>query len=142
VDNELRDVASGSIVNPLHRMLHCVQMDPDVFRVSLDKVFRGCEDLYPPRAPPQADSELKLGECLSWPLEWPKALIRLKPETVTSTGPTAPTQAAAPTPEVAANDHADPSHVNPSSSSVFVEDDNVDDDLDFLANDGGFNQLS
>jgi hypothetical protein len=142
VDNELRDVATGSIVNPLHRTLHCVQMATDVFRVRLDNVVTGCEDLYPPEQPPEADSELKLGECLSWPLKWPKALIRLDPETVTPAGPTAPPQAAAPTPAVAADDHADPSHVNPGSSSAFIEDDNMEDDLDFLANDGGFDKLS
>ena len=94
VGNELKEVAKGSIVNPLNRMLHTVEMGPGEFRVTLARVFPGYEDLDPPHQPPGADSELKLGQCLTWPLKWPKALIRLDPvvrsQTVTPVGETAP----------------------------------------------------
>jgi hypothetical protein len=55
-----------------------------MFRVSVVRVFLGCKDLDPPYQRPDADSKLKLGGCLSWPLIWPKALIRA--ENITTSG--------------------------------------------------------
>ena len=139
VNNELKDVAKGSIVQQLHRMFHTVPMPPGMFRVSVTWVLAGYEDLDPPHQPPGADSELKLGQCLNWPVKWPKALIRLDPvvrsQTVTPVGETAPSQAAA-APAVSADDRAEPCRIEP-SSSAFVSDDCLE-DLDFLARDGGF----
>ena len=139
VDNELKDVANGSIVNPLNRMLHTVEMGPGEFRVTVARVFPGYEDLDPPHQPPGADSELKLGQCLNWPVKWPKALIHLDPvvrsQAITPVEGTAPSQAAA-APAVSADDRAEPCRVEP-SSSAFVSDDCLE-DLDFLARDGGF----
>ena len=102
VDNEFKDVTKGSIVNPLNRKLHTVDLGPGEFRVTLVRVFPDCADLDPPFQPPGADKEMKLGECLNWPLKWPKALIRLdqavRSRTVTPVCP-APPEAMA-TPEV------------------------------------------
>ena len=110
VDNELKEVAKGKIVNPQHRMFHTVSLGPGEFRVTLARVFPGCGDLDPPYQPLEADKEMKLGECLNWPLKWPKALIRLDPvvrsQTVTPVG-MGPSQAAAAPPEDA-DDRVDP----------------------------------
>ena len=91
VDNELKEVAKGKIVNPQHLMFHTVPLGPGEFWVTLARVFPDCGDLDPPY---QADKEMKLGECLNWP----KPLIRLDPvvrsQTVTPVG-MGPSQAAA-----------------------------------------------
>jgi hypothetical protein len=142
VDNELRDVAHGSIVNPRHRTLHTVEMGPGDFRVTLARVYPGCEHLYPPYQPPGADEEMKLGECVNWPLKWPKSLIRLDPvvrsRTVTPVC-SAPNEALT-APEVEADERPEPSQFEP-SSSAFVSDDCLA-DLDFLSKDGGFDVRS
>src|ERR1041384_6134429 len=52
-------------------------MADTMFRVALDRVFPGCANLDPPTQPPEADSELNLEQCLSWPMLWPKELIRV-----------------------------------------------------------------
>ena len=101
VDNELKDVTNASIVQPLQRKFHCMDMRPDVFRVVLAWVFPGCEELDPPYQLPGADSELKLGECS---------------QTTTPVG-TAPSQAKATTPVVA--DHAEAPH----GKGVGIDDD-------------------
>ena len=84
---------------------------------------------------------MKLGECLTWPLKWPKALIRLdaivRSRTVTPVC-SASTEVAT-SPAVALDDHAEPSRAEP-SSSAFVSDDCLA-DLDYLSKDGEFNVL-
>ena len=137
VDNELKEVANGKIVNPLNRMFHTVPLGPGEFRVTVARVFPGCGDLDPPYQPLEADKEMKLGECLNWPLKWPKALIRVDPvvrsQTVTPVG-MGPSQAAAAPPEDA-DDRVDPIAADPmaTTSSVFVSDDCLA-DLEYLTN--------
>ena len=77
VNNELKDVAKARIVAPLNHVFHTVPMADTMFRVALDRVFPGCANLDPPTQPPEADSELNLEQCLSWPMLWPKELIRV-----------------------------------------------------------------
>ena len=72
VENELRDVATGSIIAPLQRVMHNLPLSPDVFRVHIDRVLSGYDDLYPPSQPAGADSELTLYGCLGYPMTWPK----------------------------------------------------------------------
>ena len=86
VENELRDVATASIMTPLQRVMHNLPMAPNVFRVHIHRVLSGYDDLYPPIQPAGADSELTLRGCLGFPMTWPKALIRLDPP-VTCTPP-------------------------------------------------------
>ena len=86
VENELRDVATASIMSPLQRVMHNLPMAPDVFRVHIHRVLYGCGDLYPPIQPAGADSEKALKGCLGYPMTCPKALIRLDPP-ITCTPP-------------------------------------------------------
>src|SRR3954468_15692976 len=83
VNNELKDVAKARIVAPLNRVFHTVPMADTMFRVALDRVFPGCANLDPPTQPPEADSELNLEQCLSWPMLWHKDLIRVDPSFTT-----------------------------------------------------------
>ena len=69
----MKDVANRSIVTPLNRMFHTVELGAGDFSVTVARVFPGYEDLDPPHQPPGADSELKLGQCLNWSLKWPQA---------------------------------------------------------------------
>ena len=41
VENELRDVATTSIMAPLQRVMHNLPMAPDVFRVHIPRVLSG-----------------------------------------------------------------------------------------------------
>ena len=84
VNNELRDVAKGSIVMPTSRVFHGNEMPPHVYRVRVDRPFPGCEDLHPPYQPPMADSELKLGGLKNYMCLWPKTLIRLNTTSVSA----------------------------------------------------------
>src|SRR3954462_13569083 len=77
VNNDLKFVAKERIVAPLNCVFHTVPMADTMFRVALDRVFPGCANLDPPTQPPEADSELNLKQCLSWPMLWPKDLIRV-----------------------------------------------------------------
>ena len=83
VNNELKDVAKARIVAPLNHVFHTLPMADNMFRVALDRVFPGCANLDPPTQPPEADSELNLEQCLSWPMLWPKDLIRVDPSFTT-----------------------------------------------------------
>jgi hypothetical protein len=38
-------------------------MDPGIFKVSVDRVLLGYEDLDPPYQPQEADSQMVLGQC-------------------------------------------------------------------------------
>jgi hypothetical protein len=51
VSNELKDVAKGSIIQPLDHIFHTRPMPPDVFRVSVAQVLPGYEDLDPLHQP-------------------------------------------------------------------------------------------
>ena len=79
VDGELIDVAKARIVQPGNRLFHGNPMPPNVYRVQLVWVLRGCADSLPPFRPPGADEDdvMTLSACLSWPLLWPKSQIRL-----------------------------------------------------------------
>src|SRR3954468_24535929 len=79
VNNELRDVAKGTIVQPLQRMFHSKPMPDSVHRVKISRVLRGCNDLEPPIQPPGADEEepYVLRSCFGLFLLWPKSMICL-----------------------------------------------------------------
>lgn len=88
VGSELKDVAKGSILQPLSRKYHCRDIPANELRVRVDLVLPGFENLYPPNQPADADSELNLGQLDNQILLWPKALIRLN-----TTSGSAPSQA-------------------------------------------------
>src|SRR3954468_4607586 len=79
VNNELRDVAKGTIVQPLQRTFHSRPMSNSVHRVKISRVLRGCDDLEPPIQPPGADEEESsvLRTCFGLYLQWPKSMIHL-----------------------------------------------------------------
>ena len=79
MNNELRDVAKGTIVQPLQRTFHSRPMSDSVHRVKISRVLRGCDDLEPPIQPPGADEEEPsvLRSCFGLFLLWPKSMIRL-----------------------------------------------------------------
>jgi hypothetical protein len=56
----------GFIIQPQDKKFHNVDMPTDVYRVQVDRVLPGCEDLYPPQQPAEADSELKVGQLKGW----------------------------------------------------------------------------
>ena len=55
---ELKDVATGMIIQPKSTTLHTVAMDANVLKVTLGRVLPGCEDMDPPRQPPGADEHM------------------------------------------------------------------------------------
>lgn len=77
--NQLRDVARGSIVMPNNRRFHGEDMPDNVHRVRVVAALPGYGTLYPPNQPPEADKELTIGELKNELLLWPKSLIRLNP---------------------------------------------------------------
>ena len=79
VNGELIDVAKVKIVEPGNRLFHGNPMPPDVYRVQLVRVLRGCDDVLPPYRPPGADDDdvMTLSACYNWSLLWPKSQIRL-----------------------------------------------------------------
>ncbi|KAK1652854.1 hypothetical protein QYE76_070659 [Lolium multiflorum] len=85
VNDELKDVARGSITWPLDKKWHTRDMADDVYRVEVNQALMGYEDLYPPNQPDGADSPMKLSSLNSRVVLWPKTLIRIN----TSSGSTA-----------------------------------------------------
>ena len=77
VNDELKDVARGSILRPLDKKWHTRDMADDVYRVEVDRALPGYEDLFPPNQPHGADddSPLNLASLKGWVLLWPKTLI-------------------------------------------------------------------
>ena len=57
---ELKDVATGMIIQPKSTTLHTVAMDANVLKVTLGRVLPGCEDMDPPIQPEGADERLTL----------------------------------------------------------------------------------
>ena len=45
---ELKDVATGMIIQPKSTTLHTMAMDANVMKVTLGRVLPGCEDMDPP----------------------------------------------------------------------------------------------
>ena len=78
VDNQLKDVARGRIMNPTHRTFHYKPMEDSVHRVEVDRSFPRCTHLVPPHQPPGAEDEPKVGQLKNHVLLWLKALLRLK----------------------------------------------------------------
>ena len=74
---ELKEVAEGTLIQPLTRDMHNVRMSEAVMRVRLTAVVPEFHYNDPPMQPPGADEHLVLGECPKWVLEWPKTQIRL-----------------------------------------------------------------
>ena len=77
VNNEFKDVAKGSILQPMHRKFHGADMPHSVHRVVVHTPLPGCRGLYPPNQPAEAEGELKVAELKNHILLWPKSLIRL-----------------------------------------------------------------
>ena len=96
----------------------------------------------PPHQPQGADKEFNLGECLNWPLLWPKALIRLDPQVDASV--TSPAKATPPVLESSVEPTAAPHGKGPAVDDLGLDDcddggfmDNLDDplpDLDLQTN--------
>ena len=87
VGSKLKDVATGTIIAPENRVHHFKPLDDGVHKVSLARVFPGCDDVVPPIQPvdpeePEDDDEAAqeikvLRQCFNMTLLWPKAQIRL-----------------------------------------------------------------
>ena len=77
VNGEQIKVAIGSIICLKDAIMHEVQMSEGAFKVELYVVLNGYEDIAPPIQPPGVDSQLSLGQCLCWPMMWPKSQIWL-----------------------------------------------------------------
>ncbi|KAK1681184.1 hypothetical protein QYE76_042032 [Lolium multiflorum] len=60
VNDELKDVARGSILRPLDKKWHTRDMEDDVYRVEVDRALPGYEDLFPPNQPHGADDDSPL----------------------------------------------------------------------------------
>ena len=52
-------------------------MSEGAFKVELYVVLNGYNDIAPPIQPSGADSQLTFGQCLCWPMMWPKNQIWL-----------------------------------------------------------------
>ena len=74
---ELKDVATGVLLQPVNRMMHNIPLDDAVMRVRLARVLSGFDDLDPPIQPQGAKEHRTLADCFGWPLTWPKTQIRL-----------------------------------------------------------------
>jgi hypothetical protein len=96
VNGELKDVAKGTIVQPLGKDLHTVRMRQDIFRVKYDLVLPGYDGLKPPSQPQGWDDETPavLGTGFGYMYEWPKSQIRLGTEGQATTAPKPPAQPA------------------------------------------------
>ena len=75
------DVGKGMIMDPSQPTFHNQPIPAGHFRVSLNSVKSGHEDLPPPVQHVGADDETppRIGSCKGWVLLWPKNLIRLEP---------------------------------------------------------------
>src|SRR3954465_11616692 len=125
VINELRDVAKGTIVQPLQRMFHSRPMPDSVHRVKISRVLWGCDNLEPPIQPPGADEEEPsvLRTCFGLFLLWPKSMIRLgtaraiAPQTTAppvvpaTSGDKAPLRPSLSPPRGGSDDHVDDMHM-------------------------------
>ena len=74
---ELKEVAQGTVIQPLIRDMHHTKMSEAMMKVRLTAVVPEFRHIDPPMQPPGADVHLVLGECPKWVLEWPKTQIRL-----------------------------------------------------------------
>jgi hypothetical protein len=91
VDDELKDVAKGTIIQPNSTIMHHKEMVLEVFKVRLARVLLGCEDMDPPTQPQGTDEHKTLAGCFGWVLTWPKTQIRLvKEQQVTQPPPRMP----------------------------------------------------
>lgn len=73
VDGMLKDVAKGSIVQPKMLMMHNKPVPAGMFRVTLVRMLKDCDDIDPPNQPEGADEHKTLRGCYGWPLLWPKS---------------------------------------------------------------------
>ena len=81
MNGELKDVARATIVAPKNRMHHNTPIPDGFFKVSMIRVFAGCDEVDPPVQPVGAEDHLLLRECIPWPMMWPKTQIRISPDT-------------------------------------------------------------
>lgn len=65
---ELKDVATGKLIQPANCTMHNKPMDDAVRRVELGRVLGGCKDMDPPMQPPGADDHLTLEGCHGYPM--------------------------------------------------------------------------
>ena len=77
MNEELVDVAVGTIVQPGNRVFHSNPMPTNMYRIQLVRVLDGYDELLPPYRPLGADDEdvMDLHGCLSWSMLWPKCHI-------------------------------------------------------------------
>ena len=89
MNGELKDVARASIIAPKNRMHHNRPIPDGCFKVSLTRVFSGCDEVDPPYQPVGADDHQLFRECIPWTMVWPKTQIRLSlatPQTTPQVG--------------------------------------------------------
>jgi hypothetical protein len=81
VNGELKDVAKGTIIQPLNRQFHGMPMPSSVYRVKISLVLGGYESMEPPAQPKgcwEEDETMPLlTDCYNYFLQWPKSQIRL-----------------------------------------------------------------
>jgi hypothetical protein len=91
MDDEPKDVAKGTIIQPNSTIMHHKEMVSEVFKVRLAWVLPGCKDMDPPTQPQGADEHKTIEGCFGWVLTWPKTQIRLvKEQQVTQPPPRMP----------------------------------------------------
>ena len=66
---ELKEVAQGTVVQPLSRDMHHTKMSEAVMKVRLTTVVPEFRDIDPPMQPAGADEHLVLGDCPKWVLD-------------------------------------------------------------------------
>ncbi|KAK1627406.1 hypothetical protein QYE76_001721 [Lolium multiflorum] len=74
---ELKDVATGMIIQPKSTTLHTVAMDANVLKVTWVECCRGAKTWTPPIQPEGADEHLTLENYHGYTMVWPKTQIRL-----------------------------------------------------------------
>ena len=82
VKGKLKDVAKGTITQPLSCNFHNNPMGSDFFRVRYDLVLPGYEELEPPSQPEGWDSDVPAVLCtgFGYLYQWPKSQICLGTE--------------------------------------------------------------
>jgi hypothetical protein len=77
VNGKLKDVSKGKIIALKSQTVHTRPLDPAFFKILLDRVLPGYEDLDPMVQPQGAKEHMPLGGCLLWPMVWLNSQIRL-----------------------------------------------------------------
>ena len=75
---DLKEVAQGTVVQPLSHDMHHTKMSEVVMKVRLTTVVPEFRDIDPTMQPPGAEEDhMVLGHGVKWIMEWPKTQIFL-----------------------------------------------------------------